>query len=171
MHISAVFDGDPIDEQAWIAPVLEASGAESHYVRSHATELFSDLPLVVWHQDEPMVSSGPYAQYQVMEPRGAAGPRCCSTAKVGTSCWLATCHTTTSTCASSSLEEGTVRPRARLSPPATCSGLWCAAASPTAEEPSTRLCSAGRRCRDSRLLPGVRTRGPTAISRLACCRT
>jgi asparagine synthase (glutamine-hydrolysing) len=63
---SAVFDGDPIDEQAYIAPVVDASGAQPHYVRPRAEELFADLPLVVWHQDEPMVSSGPYAQYRVM---------------------------------------------------------------------------------------------------------
>jgi asparagine synthase (glutamine-hydrolysing) len=64
---SAVFDGDPIDEQEYIKPVLEASGADSDFVRPKSKELFTDLPLVVWHQDEPMVSSGPYAQYRVME--------------------------------------------------------------------------------------------------------
>jgi asparagine synthase (glutamine-hydrolysing) len=64
---SAVFDGDPIDEQQYIEPVLAASGADSDYVRPKSKELFRDLPLVVWHQDEPMVSSGPYAQYRVME--------------------------------------------------------------------------------------------------------
>jgi asparagine synthase (glutamine-hydrolysing) len=64
---SAVFDGDPIDEQEYIEPVLAASGADSDFVRPRSGELFSDLPLVVWHQDEPMVSSGPYAQYRVME--------------------------------------------------------------------------------------------------------
>jgi len=63
---SAVFDGDPIDEQAYIEPVLAVSGADSDFVRPRSSELFSDLPLVVWHQDEPMVSSGPYAQYRVM---------------------------------------------------------------------------------------------------------
>jgi len=61
---SAVFDGDPIDEQEYIEPVLAASGADSEYVRPKSRELFRDLPLVVWHQDEPMVSSGPYAQYR-----------------------------------------------------------------------------------------------------------
>jgi len=63
---SAVFDGDPIDEQRWIEPVLEASGAESHYVRPRSSDLFADFPIVAWHQDEPMVSSGPYAQFRVM---------------------------------------------------------------------------------------------------------
>jgi asparagine synthase (glutamine-hydrolysing) len=64
---SAVFDGDPIDEQEYIEPVLAASGAASDYVRPKSKELLADLPLLVWHQDEPMVSSGPYAQYRVME--------------------------------------------------------------------------------------------------------
>ncbi len=64
---SAVFDGDPIDEQDYIRPVLEASGAASEFVRPQSEDLFEDLALVVWHQDEPMVSSGPYAQYRVMQ--------------------------------------------------------------------------------------------------------
>jgi asparagine synthase (glutamine-hydrolysing) len=64
---SAVFDGDPIDEQEYIEPVLAASGADSDYVRPKSKDLLADLPMLVWHQDEPMVSSGPYAQYRVME--------------------------------------------------------------------------------------------------------
>ncbi|MHB8245664.1 MAG: asparagine synthase (glutamine-hydrolyzing) [Acidimicrobiales bacterium] len=64
---SAVFDGDPIDEQAYIRPVLALSGAASHLVRPQSEDLFADLPILVWHQDEPMVSSGPYAQYRVMQ--------------------------------------------------------------------------------------------------------
>jgi asparagine synthase (glutamine-hydrolysing) len=64
---SAVFDGDPIDEQAYIAPVLEMTGADGSFVRPRAHELMEDLPRLVWHQDEPTVSSGPYAQFRVME--------------------------------------------------------------------------------------------------------
>lgn len=63
---SAVFDGDPIDEQRYIEPVLEATRAGSYYVRPRSDELFRDLPIVVWHQDEPMVSSGPYAQFRTL---------------------------------------------------------------------------------------------------------
>ncbi len=63
---SAVFDGDPIDEQKYIEPVLAATGAASDYVRPVSADLIADLPRLVWHQDEPMVSSGPYAQYRVM---------------------------------------------------------------------------------------------------------
>ncbi|HXY45364.1 MAG TPA: asparagine synthase (glutamine-hydrolyzing), partial [Acidimicrobiales bacterium] len=64
---SAVFDDDPIDEQEYIEPVLAVSGADSDFVRPESQDLFADLPLLVWHQDEPMVSSGPYAQYRVMQ--------------------------------------------------------------------------------------------------------
>ncbi len=63
---SAVFDNDPIDERSYIEPVLEMTKAESHYIRPTSTELFTELPRLVWHQDEPIVSSGPYAQYRVM---------------------------------------------------------------------------------------------------------
>jgi asparagine synthase (glutamine-hydrolysing) len=63
---SAVFDGDPIDEQHYIGPVLAASQAEGNFVRPVSAELMDDLPLLVWHHDEPIVSSGPYAQYRVM---------------------------------------------------------------------------------------------------------
>lgn len=64
---SAVFDGDPIDEQEYIEPVLATSHADSELVRPKSKDLFTDLPLLIWHQDEPMVSSGPYAQYRVMQ--------------------------------------------------------------------------------------------------------
>ena len=63
---SAVFDGDPIDERSYIDTVLEASGAESHLIRPKAAEFVSELGQVVWHQEEPMVSTGPYAQWCVM---------------------------------------------------------------------------------------------------------
>jgi asparagine synthase (glutamine-hydrolysing) len=63
---SAVFDGDPIDEQRYIEPVLAASKAEGNFVRPTSPDLIDDLPALVWHHDEPIVSSGPYAQYRVM---------------------------------------------------------------------------------------------------------
>jgi asparagine synthase (glutamine-hydrolysing) len=63
---SAVFDGDPIDEQHYIEPVLAATGAGKDFVRPVSPDLVRDLPLLVWSHDEPIVSSGPYAQYRVM---------------------------------------------------------------------------------------------------------
>ena len=63
---SAVFDGDPIDERAYIDVVLEASGAESHLIRPTAAQFIEEVGNLVWHQEEPMVSTGPYAQWCVM---------------------------------------------------------------------------------------------------------
>ena len=63
---SAIFDNDPIDERDYIAHVLEATDAEGNFVRPSSAEFIRELPRVVWHADEPMVSTGPYAQWCVM---------------------------------------------------------------------------------------------------------
>jgi len=63
---SAVFDGDPIDERRYIELVLAATGAESHLVHPRADQFLEEIGDVVWHQEEPMVSTGPYAQWCVM---------------------------------------------------------------------------------------------------------
>ncbi|HEX2221522.1 MAG TPA: asparagine synthase (glutamine-hydrolyzing) [Candidatus Limnocylindria bacterium] len=68
---SAVFPGDPIDERAYIEHVLKASDAEGNFVAPTPAEFTEELPRFVWYLDEPMVSSGPYAQWSVM--RLAAG--------------------------------------------------------------------------------------------------
>jgi asparagine synthase (glutamine-hydrolysing) len=68
---SAIFPGDPIDERAYIEHVLKASDAEGNFVAPTPGEFIGELPRFVWYLDEPMVSSGPYAQWRVM--RLAAG--------------------------------------------------------------------------------------------------
>jgi asparagine synthase (glutamine-hydrolysing) len=68
---SAVFDGDPIDEREYIDVVLDASGAEPHWIRPTSQQFVDELDRLVWHQEEPIVSTGPYAQWCVMrEARG-----------------------------------------------------------------------------------------------------
>ncbi len=68
---SAIFDNDPIDERDYIGLVLEATDAEGNFVRPSSADFIQELPRVVWYADEPMVSTGPYAQWCVM--RLAAG--------------------------------------------------------------------------------------------------
>ncbi|MSP14819.1 MAG: hypothetical protein EXR62_17895, partial [Chloroflexi bacterium] len=63
---SAVFPGEKLDEQAYIQTVLQASGAEANYVYPTKEAFFTELEQLVWHQEEPMVSTGPYAQWCVM---------------------------------------------------------------------------------------------------------
>jgi asparagine synthase (glutamine-hydrolysing) len=62
---SAVFPGDPIDEREYIDVVLEHSGAEGNFVEPSSRQFVEELPRFVWYLDEPMVSTGPYAQWCV----------------------------------------------------------------------------------------------------------
>ncbi len=64
---SAVFPGDPIDERPWIDTVLSATAAEPYFTEPSASQFMSDLGDLVWSLDEPVVSSGPYAQRAVMQ--------------------------------------------------------------------------------------------------------
>jgi asparagine synthase (glutamine-hydrolysing) len=63
---SAVFDGDPIDERRFIEVAVESTGADTTYTGPTSQQFFDELRDVVWHQEEPMVSTGPYAQWCVM---------------------------------------------------------------------------------------------------------
>ncbi len=63
---SAVFPGEPIDERRWIQPVLDATGAEAHFIEPRSHELMRDIADLAWSLDEPVVSSGPFAQWSVM---------------------------------------------------------------------------------------------------------
>jgi asparagine synthase (glutamine-hydrolysing) len=64
---SAVFDNDPIDEQEYITVAIRESGADPTYVRPDAKTFADELMDFIWHQEEPVVSTGPYAQWCVMK--------------------------------------------------------------------------------------------------------
>lgn len=68
---SAVFPDDPIDEREYIDVVLDATNAEGNFVAPTSAQFIEELPRFVWYLEEPMVSTGPYAQWCVM--RLAAG--------------------------------------------------------------------------------------------------
>ena len=63
---SAVFDGDPIDEREYIEMAVESTGADTTYTNPTSHEFIGELRDFVWHQEEPIVSTGPYAQWCVM---------------------------------------------------------------------------------------------------------
>ena len=63
---SAVFDGDPIDERAYIEIAVESTGADTTYTNPTSPAFVDELREFMWHQEEPMVSTGPYAQWCVM---------------------------------------------------------------------------------------------------------
>ena len=63
---SAVFDGDPIDERDYIEVAVESTGADTTYTNPKSAEFIDELREFIWHQEEPFVSTGPYAQWCVM---------------------------------------------------------------------------------------------------------
>ena len=63
---SAVFDGDPIDEREYIETAVESTGADTTYTNPTSHEFVGELREFIWHQEEPIVSTGPYAQWCVM---------------------------------------------------------------------------------------------------------
>ena len=63
---SAVFDGDPIDEREYIEIAVQSTGADTTYTNPTSPEFVDELRDFMWHQEEPMVSTGPYAQWCVM---------------------------------------------------------------------------------------------------------
>lgn len=64
---SAVFDGDPIDERAYIEEEIRATGADTDYIHPDSKTFVHELTDLIWYQDEPFVSTGPYAQWTVMQ--------------------------------------------------------------------------------------------------------
>ncbi|MEM4283796.1 MAG: asparagine synthase (glutamine-hydrolyzing) [Candidatus Caldarchaeum sp.] len=63
---SACFDDRRFDEREYIQEVLQATGAEAHYVFPRADQFLSELEDLIWHQEEPFRSSSIYAQWCVM---------------------------------------------------------------------------------------------------------
>ena len=63
---SAVFAGDPIDEREYIEIAVERTGADTTYTNPTSHEFIGELREFIWHQEEPIVSTGPYAQWCVM---------------------------------------------------------------------------------------------------------
>lgn len=64
---SACADVARFDEKKWIDIVVAATGVQGHYVYPSLEELFSSLPQITWHQDEPFGSTSIYAQWSVFQ--------------------------------------------------------------------------------------------------------
>lgn len=62
---SAVFPGDPIDESRYIDAVLTTTGADNARVEPTAVDFVRELEAWVWHVEQPMVSSAPFAMWMV----------------------------------------------------------------------------------------------------------
>lgn len=64
---SAVFPNEINNEETYIDSVLESTKTEKNYIYPNSKELFLELKELVYYQEEPFISSGPYAQWCVMK--------------------------------------------------------------------------------------------------------
>ena len=64
---SAVFPGSINDEEKYIDELLIKVNAKSHKVIPDPTKFFDEIEDFIKTQEEPTISTGPYAQYKVME--------------------------------------------------------------------------------------------------------
>lgn len=70
---SAYSDVARFDERTYIEEVAAATGAAAHHVTPQPAELRRELDLITWHQDEPVGSTGIYAQWCVFRLARAHG--------------------------------------------------------------------------------------------------
>lgn len=64
---SAVFPGSTNDEESYIDDLIkQTENVKSHKVKPKAEDFFADLEDFIRTQEEPTISTGPYAQYAVM---------------------------------------------------------------------------------------------------------
>jgi asparagine synthase (glutamine-hydrolysing) len=62
---SAVFPGWEKDESSYIQQVADMYPIDTYHTTPQAGDLIRDLEKLVWHQEEPFLSSSIYAQYRV----------------------------------------------------------------------------------------------------------
>ncbi|TAJ08519.1 MAG: asparagine synthase (glutamine-hydrolyzing) [Nitrospirae bacterium] len=70
---SACFDEPACDERPYLHAVVAQTGVESLEVFPDGRRLYRDLPLVLWHQEEPFGSTSFLAQWAVMQAAGEQG--------------------------------------------------------------------------------------------------
>lgn len=69
---TAVSSEARFDESRYARAVIEATGAEAHFVSPEPDDLFQNLDEITWTQDEPFGSSSIYAQWRVFQLAAAA---------------------------------------------------------------------------------------------------
>lgn len=70
---SACFENPDIDERPYMKAVIDATGAVENQVFPSSELIEEKLPVFAWHQDEPVPSSSPLAQWAVFEEASKRG--------------------------------------------------------------------------------------------------
>ncbi len=55
------------DERPYIEMIVNKTGVEAHYTYPSLDGLFDECDKIIWHQDEPFVSTSIYAQWQIFK--------------------------------------------------------------------------------------------------------
>lgn len=63
---SSCFEHFTYDERYFIEKVIAHTGAEKNYIFPKPEELFLEIYSLIWHQEEPFISTSMYAQWKVM---------------------------------------------------------------------------------------------------------
>ncbi len=63
---SSCFENSTYDERFFIEKVIAQTGAEKNFIFPRAEEFFLEIYPLVWHQEEPFISTSMYAQWKVM---------------------------------------------------------------------------------------------------------
>lgn len=72
---SACFQDKGIDEREYVAAVVAAIGSAEHFAFPQAEAFWSCIRQIAYHQDEPMLSTGTFPQWCVMEQASKSGIR------------------------------------------------------------------------------------------------
>lgn len=67
MTFSAYNEQEQFSEKKWVDKILDTTDVEGHHVYPMLNEMFDSLPLIIWHQDEPVNGSGVYSQWCVFK--------------------------------------------------------------------------------------------------------
>lgn len=62
---SALYPGESIDESSYIASIERHVGSVAHYAYPSVEEFWAELSEWIWFQEEPTISSAPYAYFSV----------------------------------------------------------------------------------------------------------
>ena len=63
---TAVYDDPRYSEKPFVEKVIARTGADAHFVTPDEERLWTELRQLIYHQDEPFISTSTYAQWNVM---------------------------------------------------------------------------------------------------------
>lgn len=70
---SACFDDPRFDEREYVAAATEASGASSHLIFAEPEPFWRTIEAMIYHNDEPILSTSAFAQWSVMREARSSG--------------------------------------------------------------------------------------------------